>query len=592
MQTSRGVDAPNDTTYVAWIGETGYETLEAAVNAAPANQKTTITLGEGKYTLYNKGAQTKGKSFIFVGQGTGKTEWGIGATVPDPSKFGTEYNGDYSFDGAGSVTFKDMTLQSGTVDYLGFIRADDTIVENCVINGKTFYWGYKTATFKNTTFNCPSSDYALWTYSSPTMTFDTCTFNSSGKVINVYTDYGAGKNDITVNFKDCTVNNTGSNKTALNINDKNMGSYKYILNISGTNTVTGINPEDLTCSKLFGFGGHLKAAFNGTNSGKTDVYIDGTKVWTAGKMVSHEIDCTNDKYTEGYKDNAYTITEGDWTDQADGTQQRTVTKVCKYCGWKTETTETRTPYTVSYDLQGGTPAEGVDYSDYTFYLEDDEWEVYAAKKDPTREGYIFTSWNTEADGSGEECWWGTELFLRWSIKLYAQWEKAYTVTYTDGVADAEIFADQVTTDLTAGSKTPAFNGTPTREGYTFIGWAPEVAETVSEDVTYIAQWEKVETPKTDDKKDPVDPGKDDPKTDDPKDKIDSGKDTPKTDDKTTVDKTTTKTDSKTPADKNNTKPGKTTPKTSDMGSVTLWFALAGAAVVAAAGTTVYRRKNR
>ena len=113
---------------VAWIGETGYETLEAAVKAAISGD--TITLGEGKYTLYQKNADTKGKNLTFVGQGTDKTEWGIGATIPDPDKFGTEYNGDYSFDGAGTITFKDMTLQSGTADYLGFIRATNTVTEN------------------------------------------------------------------------------------------------------------------------------------------------------------------------------------------------------------------------------------------------------------------------------------------------------------------------------------------------------------------------------------------------------------------------------------------------------------------------------
>ena len=117
-----------------------------------------------------------------------------------------------------------MTLRSGSANYLGFIRANNTIVENCVINGKTFYWGYQTATFRNTTFNCPNGDYAIWTYSSPVMTFDNCTFNSSGKVINVYTDYSAGKHDITVNFNGCKVNNSGEFlKPVLNINDSNMG---------------------------------------------------------------------------------------------------------------------------------------------------------------------------------------------------------------------------------------------------------------------------------------------------------------------------------------------------------------------------------
>ena len=301
--------AEGEETYVAWIGEQKYTTLEAAVNAAESGD--TIMLGEGKFTLYNKGANTKGKDLTFIGQGADKTGWNIGPEVPDPANFGTEYNGDYSFDGAGTITFRNMTLQSGAVDYLGFIRADNTIVENCTVNGKTFYWGYTSASFKNTTFNCPSGDYAIWTYSSPTMTFDTCTFNSSGKVINVYTDYGAGKQDITVNFENCTVNNTGESlKPVLNINDSNMCDFKYILNITGDNKVTGVNVDNITCSRLFGFGGKA----NTNNTGKTVVNIDGITVWKDGKMVSHAIDTANDKYTDGYKDNAFDIDSiGEWT---------------------------------------------------------------------------------------------------------------------------------------------------------------------------------------------------------------------------------------------------------------------------------------
>ena len=63
----------------------------------------------------------------------------------------------------------------------------------------------------------------------------------------------------------------------------------------------------------------------------------------------------------------------------------------------------------------------------------------------------------------------------------------YQVTYTDGVEEAEVFPDQVYTVL-SGSATPAFDGTPGREGYTFVGWDPEVAETVTADATYTAQW--------------------------------------------------------------------------------------------------------
>ena len=70
--------------------------------------------------------------------------------------------------------------------------------------------------------------------------------------------------------------------------------------------------------------------------------------------------------------------------------------------------------------------------------------------------------------------------------------EVYTVTYTDGVENEEVFADQVYSDLRKDSTTPAFNGTPTRTGYTFAGWEPEVAETVTQTVIYVAMWTPVE----------------------------------------------------------------------------------------------------
>ena len=64
----------------------------------------------------------------------------------------------------------------------------------------------------------------------------------------------------------------------------------------------------------------------------------------------------------------------------------------------------------------------------------------------------------------------------------------YTVTYTDGVDGVEIFKDQVYADLTAGTATPKFDGTPTRVGYFFAGWNPAVAATVTGNATYTASW--------------------------------------------------------------------------------------------------------
>ena len=296
-------------------------------------------LGEGNYTLYkvNSEGVTKGKDLTFVGQGADKTAWNIGALVPDPANFGTEYNGDYSFDGAGTVTFKNMTMRSGSADYLGFIRANKTVLDNCVVNGKTFYWGYESAEFNNTTFNAPNHDYAIWTYSSPTMTFNDCTFNASGKVINVYADHEAGSHDITVNVNNCTFNSSAGwfNKQALNINDSNMGNYKYILNITGCKTgKTTVTAErdNTTCSQLFGFGGK-----SGNNTGRTDVIIDGTKVWSGDKTLNRGKMLTHD-YTDGeHEDNYVDQNNYVWEQREDGWYCTGHAK-CGYCGYEIDET--------------------------------------------------------------------------------------------------------------------------------------------------------------------------------------------------------------------------------------------------------------
>ena len=406
---------------------TTYTSLATAV--AEAQSGDTIELGEGNYTLYGVPSvgSTQGKDLTFVGQGTDKTAWNIGDEVPDPNKFGTEYNGDYSFDGAKTVTFKNMTLRSGKVDYLGFIRIDNTVVENCVINGKTDYWGYTSAVFKDTTFNAPSSNYALWTYCSPTMTFDTCTFNANGKAINVYTDYSAGAHDITVNFNNCTVNSNfqsyvsmfSNNKTALNINDSNMGSHKYIININDPKTITAARDKTTTCSQMFGFGG--KAATN--NKGKTDVYLNGELVFTNGKMQTHS-------YTDGEQDKAFTTTYSEWTRIDARNEMRDVTKTCNYCGWFETHKEIASVYRLQYNLNGGIGDETANYND-AFYHENESVKLAAA---PTREGYQFAGWLSL---NGKLYNAGSELVLTGDEVFTAYWKKNepvvnHTLTVTGG----------------------------------------------------------------------------------------------------------------------------------------------------------------
>lgn len=434
----------------AWIGATEYDTLLEAVQLA--NDGDTIILGKGNYTLYSIPSDntTKGKKLTFVGQGPDVTAWNIGALVPNPDYYGTEYNSDYSFQGSKKITFKNMTLRSSTKDYLGFSHTNETVVENCVINGKTFYWGYKSAVFTDTTFNAPSGDYAIWTYSSPTMTFDNCTFNATGKVINVYTDYGAGKRDIKVNFNNCTVNSISSflaRKQALNINDSNMAGYRYIIHINNsTANMDEKDRDETTCSRMFGFGGKKD-----NNTGRTQVYWNDELVWNDGVKLTHS-------YTDGEHDKAFTTSYSEWTSSdAERIAKREVTKTCDYCGWTKKEWETASVYRLQYNLNGGDGDATANYSDAN-YRQNESVKLEAA---PTREGYQFAGWLSL---KGKLYNAGSELVLTGDEVFTAYWKKDepvvnHTLTVTGGtfaVKDGDIDVTdtlETSTDEASGKQT-------------------------------------------------------------------------------------------------------------------------------------------
>ncbi len=124
-------------------------------------------------------------------------------------------------------------------------------------------------------------------------------------------------------------------------------------------------------------------------------------------------------------------------------------------------------YTVTYDANGGTgaPDSQTKYAGRDLALSDTEPEreeklenfriilnanggsVTPSRVNATRyTDYSFSGWNTKADGSGTAYAPGGSYTAEESVTLYAQWE-----------ADTE--------------DAPASLPTPTREGYTFLGWA-------------------------------------------------------------------------------------------------------------------------
>ena len=218
------------------------EELVAAI--AAANDGDTITLGEGEFTTY--GNTSPEKSLTFVGAGTG-TVWTIGDLDKD---VGGEGNGDYSFEGCDTITFKNMTLKVDNKNYCGFIRINHTVVENCTLEGRTAYWGYETAKFVGSTFMAPEGDYALWDYSTKDMSFDGCKFNISGKGVHVYVEAANADKDVTrtVAVNNCTVNSDKAGKAFLNIKNS---TQSYDVTLSGTNTVNGLTANGTTGSALY-----------------------------------------------------------------------------------------------------------------------------------------------------------------------------------------------------------------------------------------------------------------------------------------------------------------------------------------------------
>ena len=377
----------------AKIGDTEYDSVLKAVEDAPADgTTTTITLGEGEYTLYGT-EETAGKNLTFVGQGAGLTTWNIGYPSSDQRGYG---NADFSFKNSKTITFQNMTLKAGpSYNYQGFAHTDTTVVENCVVEGMTFYWGYNSATFKDTTFKPLGYKYALWTYCSEDTIFDHCKFECEGKAIYVHNE---GNPLIKIHFKDCEVTNSRA-KSALNVDD---GPCSFKIYISGDNKVSAKRDTN-TCSKVYGFAG---------NNGHTEVYYGEENenpelVWKDGEMVTH-------KHSDGEKDNAYTFDSvSEWENKGDHFERK-VTKTCSYCKRQFPNV-TEKGYQLSYDLNDVTGAAGVDYES-KIYPEGEKATVAAA---PALNGYRFVAWQDEADNRYPV---GMELTLTANTTLTALWE--------------------------------------------------------------------------------------------------------------------------------------------------------------------------
>ena len=408
---------------------------------------------------------------------------------------------------------------------------------------------------------CGNIDHSVTTSSLNDDTFDTgnvtkegdkytCVITvHAGSYVNEYNATNPGHVLTPGSRADLTVRlvHNGSDWT---LEDSRTDMMHVVFNVSDTYTVTytdGVENEEIFADQVYGnlLSGIATPAFNGTPT-RTGYVFGGWNPAFAAKVTESKIysatwkpdangngiaDDEEDKFTVTYTDGMdgkifvnqvyENLLPGTATPAFNGTPTRTG---YVFGGWNPAVAATVTgnaTYTAVWeeDANGnGTPDK--DEEKYTVSYTDgvENEEIFADQVygnllsgtatptfngTPTRTGYVFGGWNpTVADKVTES-------------KIYsATWkpdangngiaddeEDKYTVTYTDGVK-GKAFADQVYDNLLSGTDTPAFNGKPTRKGYTFVSWTPKVTDTVTKTVTYTATWKansgKDNVPKTGD----------------------------------------------------------------------------------------------
>ena len=121
------------------------------------------------------------------------------------------------------------------------------------------------------------------------------------------------------------------------------------------------------------------------------------------------------------------------------------------------------------------------------YLQVWEWEelVPALTNNPDAEWkYV----ETIPDEWLEACTWTCDTDA-WYVRDGNSCKmNTFTITYTDGVDGEDVFTDKVFPGVLAGAETPKFGENPTRTGYIFAGWDPEVKKLVDGTQTYKATW--------------------------------------------------------------------------------------------------------
>ena len=218
----------------------------------------------------------------------------------------------------------------------------------------------------------------------------------------------------------------------------------------GDMVVAGASGSDLLVARLGGLYSLGEVTFNangGTGAPST------VECWS-GSVTLPSTAPTRSGYTfAGWN----TAANGSGTNYAAGASV-SCADVTLYAQWSADTLD------VVYDSQGGSNVTDGDATTTT------GGSIATLPTDPTRTGYTFTGWFTAASG-GSEITAGAAHGQTGDFTLYAQWQintvaLAYDTQGGTGQPDAHV-GD-------AGSTVTVSSIVPTRAGYTFAGWNPQI----------------------------------------------------------------------------------------------------------------------
>ncbi len=107
--------------------------------------------------------------------------------------------------------------------------------------------------------------------------------------------------------------------------------------------------------------------------------------------------------------------------------------------------------------------------------------------DPTKDGYVLAKWTTDEDGTKE---YDFDSVVEGDITLYAQWAKAYTVTFASNGGSS------VAAELVKEGEKVTKPADPTKDGFEFSKWTTDeegnteytFESPVTENITLYAQW--------------------------------------------------------------------------------------------------------